>query len=103
MSDLLASLHEKINAATSRDELDGILQSIWRCYWPGELSDADAQFLADAIENRSRDAACSAQDRWPRLTGGQYRVSRRDNVASAAPMRTAQSVEIAQPTACGLA
>lgn len=52
MSPLLASLHEKINAATSRDELDSLLESIWRCYWPRDLSDADAQFLTEAIQNR---------------------------------------------------
>jgi hypothetical protein len=52
MSTFVVSLHEKINAAASRDDLDGILQSIWRVYWPGELSDAEAQFLADAVENR---------------------------------------------------
>jgi hypothetical protein len=52
MSTLLASLHDRINAATSREELGAISDSIWRIHWPGELSDNDAQFLAGAIEKR---------------------------------------------------
>jgi hypothetical protein len=52
MSTLLALLHDRINAATSREELGAISDSIWRIQWPSELSDNDAQFLADAIEKR---------------------------------------------------
>jgi hypothetical protein len=58
MSTLLISLHGKINAATARTDLDTILQSIWRVHWPyGELSDAEAQLLTDAIENRKPERA----------------------------------------------
>src|SRR5262245_38795816 len=48
-----ASLYDKINAATSPAELGELLTMIWRVYWPGgALSDADAQFLTEAIEKR---------------------------------------------------
>ncbi|WP_224741914.1 helix-turn-helix domain-containing protein [Bradyrhizobium sp. 2S1] len=48
-----AAIYERINAATGPAELDELLTSIWRHYWPGgAISDADAQFLAEAIEHR---------------------------------------------------
>jgi hypothetical protein len=48
-----AALYGKINAATSPAELGELLSVVWRVYWPdGALSDADAQFLTEAIEKR---------------------------------------------------
>jgi hypothetical protein len=48
-----AALYDKINGATSPAELGELLTVIWRVYWPdGALSDADAQFLTEAIEKR---------------------------------------------------
>jgi hypothetical protein len=49
----LANLHERINAATSRDELGNISHSIWTHYLPEGLIDADAaQRLAEVIHAR---------------------------------------------------
>jgi hypothetical protein len=48
----LVSLHDRINAAATREELDQLLRIIWSDYWPRDLSDSDAQFLAEAIQAR---------------------------------------------------
>jgi predicted DNA-binding protein (UPF0251 family) len=52
VSALLSSLRERINAATSREELDAISETIWRVYWGSGLNDAEAQSLADMIQAR---------------------------------------------------
>lgn len=48
----LASLQDRINGAATREELDELLRIVWADLWPRELSDADAQFLAEAIQAR---------------------------------------------------
>ena len=53
LSTAAAALYEAINSATSPDELDNVLDAIWRRHWPvGAISDDEAQFLAEAIQKR---------------------------------------------------
>jgi hypothetical protein len=52
MSALLAILHDRINTAKSHDELEGLQHLIWRSYGLAQLSDEDAQFLAEEIQKR---------------------------------------------------
>lgn len=52
LSPVAATLYDKINAAPSPDELTVLQDAIWRRHWGVDLSDAEAQFLAEAIEQR---------------------------------------------------
>ncbi|HWZ36757.1 MAG TPA: hypothetical protein VNY08_00460 [Bradyrhizobium sp.] len=52
LSAAATALYDKINGANSRSELEELQTAIWRVYWPGTLSDTDAQFLTEAIEKR---------------------------------------------------
>lgn len=53
LSTAAAALYETVNSATSPDELNSLLEAIWRRHWPvGAISDNDAQFLAEAIQQR---------------------------------------------------
>src|SRR6516165_3517763 len=47
-----AALYNRINAASSPDQLGELLTEIWRIHWPRDLSDSDAQFLVETIEKR---------------------------------------------------
>jgi hypothetical protein len=52
LSPIGIALYDKINAAGSPPELGDLQRDIWGHYWPSQLGDAEAQFLADAIEQR---------------------------------------------------
>jgi hypothetical protein len=47
-----AAIYDRINAATSPSALDELSVAIWKIYWPGIISDADAQYLSEAIQKR---------------------------------------------------
>jgi len=75
LSTAAAALYEAINSATSPDELDNVLDAIWRRHWPvGAISDDEAQFLAEAIQKRKPQRRFVAQSPVGKL---QARVSSR--------------------------
>jgi hypothetical protein len=47
-----AAIYDRINAATSPDELDEVSEALWKIYFPAGLSDAEANFLSEAIHKR---------------------------------------------------
>jgi hypothetical protein len=52
LSPAAVTLYDRINAASSQDGLNNLLNEIWRHQWPLSINDADAQFLTEAIEKR---------------------------------------------------
>src|SRR5262245_11620426 len=53
LSPAATAIYEKLNAATSLDDLDQLLNAIWRHHWPrGELSGTEAQYLTETVERR---------------------------------------------------
>lgn len=52
LSPIAATLYDRVNAATSPDELAGLQDAIWRRHWPCDIGDAEAQFLTEAIQKR---------------------------------------------------
>ena len=60
LSPTAAALYIKVAAATSRDDFAELLNVIWRHHWPSELSDEEAESLAEAIERRKGERAGSA-------------------------------------------
>ena len=52
LSPAAGALYDRINTATSPDELASLLNEIWQHQWPLSINDADAQFLTEAIEKR---------------------------------------------------
>ena len=56
----LVSIQDRINTAATREELDQLLRIVWADLWPRELSDADAQFLAEAIQARKPERKIAA-------------------------------------------
>ncbi|MGY3586685.1 hypothetical protein ACVIGB_004256 [Bradyrhizobium sp. USDA 4341] len=62
VSTAAAALYEIVNSATSPDELDTLLDAIWRRHWPvGAISGDEAQFLAEAIQKRKPQRGFVAQ------------------------------------------
>ncbi|MGY3695100.1 hypothetical protein ACVIGA_005180 [Bradyrhizobium sp. USDA 3240] len=62
LSTAAAALYKSVNSATSPEELNTLLDAIWRRHWPmGAISDDEAQFLAEAIQNRKPERGLIAQ------------------------------------------
>jgi hypothetical protein len=68
MSDL-AFVQQRINAAATRQQLDELLRIVWTDLWPRELSDADAQFLAEAIQARKPESKLDPAKPVAKLNG----------------------------------
>src|SRR5262245_9718245 len=51
LSAAASAVYDKINAAESADELDNLARSVW-AHWPGALTEDEANFLANAIDQR---------------------------------------------------
>ncbi|MTV16235.1 MULTISPECIES: hypothetical protein [Bradyrhizobium] len=56
LSTAAAAFYTFINAATSPEELNALLDALWRRHWPaGTFTGDEAQFLAEAIQKRKPD------------------------------------------------
>ena len=49
---IAATLYDQLNAASSVDEIDNVVRSLWATYGKGDVSDDEASFLQSAADKR---------------------------------------------------